>query len=336
MKLTMNDIAKATGVSQPTISRILNGNTNVNTEKKIKVLEYIEKVGYRPNLVAKSLKNNSSYLIGLCVPDLANPYFIEIIETLENIARKNNYSLIIHNSQKNPILEWECIMDFVDRQVDGIAFVPCSNLNLNKAIDTKIPLVVLTQIRKEIDSVGVNHIFGGMIAARHLLSLGHQNIGFIGGSTKEDDKFIGFQKELIDSGIEFSMDNYLHISEYTNSTKEKDKVIFTFLKERIKNLPTAIFAGNDVIAYETIKILDDLGLKVPEDISVIGFDDTLIAKALKITSIKQPIEDISSIAFEMLMNKIKNKDKNEEKEIEQIELNPLLFKRKTTKKIEIF
>lgn len=90
MKLTMKDIAKATGVSQPTISRILNGNPNVNTENKVKVLEYIEKVGYRPNLVAKSLKNNSSYLIGLCVPDLSNPYFIKIIETLENIGRKNN------------------------------------------------------------------------------------------------------------------------------------------------------------------------------------------------------------------------------------------------------
>ena len=109
--------------------------------------------------------------------------------------------------------------------------------------------------------------------------------------------------------------------------------IFDFLKEKINNLPTAIFAGNDVIAYETIKILDDLGLKVPEDISVIGFDDTLIAKALKITSIKQPIEDISNIAFEMLMNKIKNKEQN--KEIEQIALNPILFKRKTTKKINI-
>lgn len=333
MKLTMNDIAKATGVSQPTISRILNGNINVNPEKKIKVLEYIEKVGYRPNLVAKSLKNNSSYLIGICVPDLSNPYFIEVIETLENIGRKNNYSLIIHNSQKNPVLEWECIMDFVDRQVDGIAFVPCSNLNLNKAIDTKIPLVVLTQIRKEIDSVGVNHISGGIIAAKHLLSLGHQNIGFIGGNIKEDEKFIGFQKELQNSGIEFSMDNYLHISEFSNSTKEKDKVIYNFLKERVKNLPTAIFAGNDVIAYETIKILDDLGLKVPEDVSVIGFDDTIIAKALKITSIKQPTEDISSIAFEILMNKIKNKE--EKMEVEQIELSPLLFKRKTTGKINM-
>lgn len=334
MKLTMNDIAKATGVSQPTISRILNGNTNVNPEKKNKVLEYIEKVGYRPNLVAKSLKNNNSYLIGICVPDLSNPYFIEVIETLENIGRKNNYSLIIHNSQKNPVLEWECIMDFVDRQVDGIAFVPCSNLNLNKAIDTKIPLVVLTQIRKEIDSVGVNHISGGMIAAKHLLSLGHQNIGFIGGNIKEDEKFIGFQKELQNNGIEFSMDNYLHISEFSNSAKEKDKVIYNFLKERVGNLPTAIFAGNDVIAYEAIKILDDLGLKVPEDISVIGFDDTIIAKALKITSIKQPTEDISSIAFEILMNKIKNRD--EKMEVEQIELSPLLFKRKTTGKINMF
>lgn len=329
MKFTMNDIAKATGVSQPTISRILNGSSNVNSEKKIKVLEYIEKVGYRPNLVAKSLKNNNSYLIGLCVPELTNPYYIEVIETLEKIGRKNNYSLIIHNSQKNPVLEWECIMDFIDRQVDGIALIPCSNFNLDKVINTKIPSVVLTQIRKGIDSVGVNHLSGGMLAAKHLLNLGHHNVGFVGGNIKEDDKFIGFQRELASNGVEFSMDNYLCISDYSNTAKEIEKVISDFFKKNINNLPTAFFAGNDIVAYEIIKILDDFGLNVPNDISVIGFDDTIVAKALKITSIKQPIDDISSIGFEMLMNKIKDRTK----ESEQIELEPLLFKRKTTKKI---
>lgn len=333
MKLTMNDIAKATGVSQPTISRILNGSSNVKPEKKIKVLEYIEKVGYRPNLVAKSLKNNSSYLIGVCVPDLSNPYFIEVIETLEKIGRKNNYSLIIHNSQKNPIVEWECIMDFIDRQIDGIVLVPYSSFNLDKIINTKIPAMVLTQIRKGIDSVGVNHKAGGMLAAKHLLNLGHQNIGFVGGSVIEDDKFIGFERELSENGIEFSMDNYISISDYSNTSKEMDKVINDYCKKNINSLPTAFFAGNDIVAYELIKVLDDFGLNVPNDVSIIGFDDTIIAKALKITSIKQPIEDISSIAFEMLMKKIKNKD--QAKEIEHIELDPLLFKRKTTKKISL-
>lgn len=331
MKLTMKDIAKATGVSQPTISRILNGNPNVNSENKIKVLEYIEKVGYRPNLVAKSLKNNSSYLIGLCVPDLSNPYFIEIIETLENIGRKNNYTIIIHNSQKNPVLEWDCIMDFIDRQVDGIVLVPYSNFNLDKLINTKTPTVVLTQIRKKFDSVAVNHRAGGMLAAKHLLGLGHQHIGFIGGSVKEDDKFVGFERELAFNGVDFSMDNFISISDYSNTYKEMDKAITDYIKKNISNLPTAFFTGNDIVAYELIKILDDFGLNVPNDVSIVGFDDTIIAKALKITSIKQPIEDISSIAFELLMKKIK--DKESSGEVEHIELNPILFRRRTTKQI---
>lgn len=332
MKLTMNDIAKATGVSQPTISRILNGSSNVKAEKKIKVLEYIEKVGYRPNLVAKSLKNNSSYLIGLCISDMSNPYFIEIFENLEKIARKNNYSLIVHNSQKNPVLELENIMDFVDRQVDGIVFVPCSNFNLDKVVNTKIPLVILTQIKKGIDSVAVSHISGGVQAAKHLIGLGHRNIGYIGGDITVDDKFIGFNMELERNGIEFSMNNYIHISDYLYTVKERDKVIQEFFEKHKKgNLPTAFFVGNDVIAYETMKILEELKLKVPEDISIVGFDDTLIASVLKITSIKQPIEDISNIAFEILLKKIKKN--SEYDDIEQIELDPILLKRKTTKKI---
>ncbi|MBN1468784.1 MAG: LacI family DNA-binding transcriptional regulator [Fusobacteriaceae bacterium] len=335
MKLTMNDIAKATGVSQPTISRILNGSPNVKAEKKIKVLEYIEKVGYRPNLIAKSLKNNSSYLIGLCISDLSNPYFIEIFENLEKVARKNNYSLIVHNSKKNPILEWENIMDFVDRQVDGIVLVPCSNFNLDKVVNTKIPLVILTQIKKGIDSVGVSHISGGIQAAKHLINLGHRNIGYIGGDIEADDKFIGFNMELEKNGIEFNMNNYLCISDYLYTIKERDKVIHDFFEKNIKGkLPSAFFVGNDVIAYETIKILEDFDLKVPEDISIVGFDDTLIAGVLKITSIKQPIEDLTNIAFEILMKKIKTEILVEE--VEHIELDPILLKRKTTKKIEIF
>ena len=329
MKLTMNDIAKATGVSQPTISRILNGSSNVSIEKKIRVLEYIEKVGYRPNLVAKSLKNNNSYLIGLCVPDLLNPYFIELINTLEETCRKNGYSLIIHSSHRNPVLEWECIADFMDRQVEGIALVPCSNLNLNKLIETKVPSVVLTQNKDTIDSVGVNHFSGGALAARHLLNLGHQKIGFVGGLPNEDEKFMGFRNELISHGVEINYEDFLHISDYSSTAKGFEKIIKNFIKEKQNNLPTAFFGGNDLIAYEIIKALDDFDIKVPEKVSVVGFDDTIIAKALKITSIKQPLEDMAKIGFEFLMNKIKNSDQNHS--IEKIILDPILFKRSSSK-----
>lgn len=329
MKITMNDIAKATGVSQPTISRILNGNANVSNDKKIKVLDYIEKVGYRPNLVAKSLKNNNSHLIGLCVPDLLNPYFIELINSLEEIAKKNKYSLLIHSSNRNPIIEWECISDFIDRKVDGIAFIPCSNLNLTKLLKTNLPLVILTQIKENIDSVGVNHFSGGALAAKHLLNLGHQRIGFIGGLASEDEKFMGFQNELNVNGIDLKIDDFLHISDYTSTSIGLKTIIKHYFKERFRDLPTAYFAGNDLIAFEIIKALDDLNINVPDDISVLGFDDTIIAKALKITSIKQPLEDMAKIGFEFLLNKIKSK--NERGEIEKIVLDPFLFKRKSTK-----
>lgn len=332
MNITMHDIARATGVSQSTVSRILNDNPNVKPEKKKKVLDYIEKVGYRPNLLAKSLKNNNSYLIGVCVPDLLNPYFYEIIETLETLGRKNKYSIIIHNSKNNPILEWEGIMDFVDRQVDGIILVPRSNLNTDKLKELKIPSVIVTQIKKGIDSVSVCHKSGGKLAAKHLLNLGHQKVGFIGGSLETDEKFMGFYKEIEDSGMEFSMNNYLNIPDYSYSKKEIESIVYKYIKTHKENLPTAFFAGNDIIAFETMKVLDDFGIKVPEDISIIGFDDTVIAKALKISSIKQPIEDISKISFEILLNKIKN-DKTES-DVNQIQLEPILFQRKTTKIIK--
>lgn len=332
MKLTMSDIAKATGVSQPTVSRILNGNVNVSSEKTKKVLEYIEKVGYRPNMIAKSLTNNSSYLIGFCVPYLSNPYFYDVVETIEKNGRKNNYSIILHNSQNNPLIEKESISDFIERRVDGIIFIPSSDLNLDFLEKTKIPTVILTQSNKKFDSVAVNHRAGGTIVAKHLLNLGHQKIGYIGGEIDDDDKFIGFRNELINNGIDFDFNHYLSISDFSNPNYIIADEISTFLEKIKDNLPSAFFANNDTLAYEVIKALDKLKIKVPEDISVVGFDDTLVSKILKITSVRQPIEDISNLAFELLMEKIKNPS-SINKKTRHIELEPYLFKRDSSDKV---
>src|SRR5687768_6740011 len=131
-KLTMKEIAKLANVSQATVSRVINGNKSVNEEAVKRVLKVIEEVGFIPNNAAQTLKRSHSNIIGVCVTETFNPYFVELIDTLELEARKRGYNILLHNSKHNPITEWESIQNFIARQVDGIILVPNGEYNIQR------------------------------------------------------------------------------------------------------------------------------------------------------------------------------------------------------------
>lgn len=307
--MNMKDIAKALGVSQPTVSRVLNGKTNVKLETKQMILDYIEEVGYRPNLLARSLKQNNSKLIGLCVPDLSNPYFVEVTTILEKLVRKNGYSIIIKSSNQSPILEWESIMDLSSLQVAGIIFIPCSSINLDSIKSTKIPTTIITQVRDLFDSVSISHIKGGALAANWMIKSGHTNIGYLGSDSPNSLKFKGFKEALNKNNFNIDSSNIIRLSEFASSNEDISRDIYEFLKKIDQVSATAFFAANDVIALEAIKAFKEKGYRIPEDISIIGFDDTIIAKLMGISSIGQPIEDITKMGYEYLLQRIEESSK---------------------------
>lgn len=301
MKITMKLIAEKSGVSLSTVSRVLNNPSSVEKEKVKIVQNWIEKLNYQPNLAAQSLKKSKSFLIGISIPNLKNPYFMEIIDSLEKITKENGYNIILHNSANNPKIELENINNFIRRNVDGIILVANSSDNINYLKNRNIPHITLTNQFTETNSISTCHKYGGALVAEHFIKQGRVDLGYIG--VKDDEKYLGFKSELYEKGFEPSEDFNIILPRGIDSDFE----IRNFIKDFLNNnefKPNGIFAGNDVIAYELIKELHSRNINVPKDIAVVGFDNTILSQILKITSVNQPIKKIVEKGFEVLIKQI--------------------------------
>ena len=301
-RYTMKEIARLANVSQPTVSRVLSGNPDVNEEIANRVRQVVESVGYIPNKAAQTLKGNQSFIIGVCVSQIYNPYFVELIDNLENRAKEIGYSIIFHNSKHNPVSEWENIQNFIARQVDGIILVPTGEFNIERIKKLKIPTVVITQSNSVLDSVSLDHIKAGRMAAEYFIKKGHKDFGFIG--HPHDEKFIGFESALYENGITFNMENYIEISVNSTYSSMIRKDIEKYFQAHDTINFSCVNTTNDIVAIEFMKAAQDKGIRIPDDVSIIGFDDTYLTSILGLSSIHQPIDTMVKNAIEILQNRI--------------------------------
>lgn len=324
MKMTMKDIARLANVSQPTVSRVINGNPNVDKTLAKRVMKVIEESNFTVNKAAQTLKSSQSFLVGVCVTDLANPYFMEVIQAMEQEAREDGYNIIIHNSMHNPIKEWENVQNFLSRQVDGILLVPFGDYNIEKLKKLNVPIVITTQIKDAFDSVSVCHREGVKLVADHLVSQSHQKMGYVG--PLHDEKLRFFKEALYNNGIPFDDKRIIPLTAGQESAFDIHQNIEHYLNTHKHLDMSAVFCYNDVTALEFIRLINKKGMHVPNDIAVIGFDDSLISKIFEISSIHQPIEEMTKTAFKLLLARIKDPS------IEQtsIELPPKLIVRKSS------
>ena len=331
MKYSMKEIAKLANVSQPTVSRVINGNPNVNPDVKKKVLQVIESVGYQPNKAAQTLKNQNSFIIGVSVTSISNPYFMDVIEAIEREARIVGYNILIHNCDNNVLIEKENIKNFISRQVDGIIISPESHENLDILSKMKIPTVVITQNSEQYNSVTISHEKGGALAANDFIQHGIQNFLYVGqGYYEKDLKLKGYINELHMNGFDFNTLNYIHHKDEKNASIELEKVIESYIKDNLNifnnksGKPIAgILCGNDIIAIQFISIAKKFNLSPDRDYYIIGFDDTLLARSYRFSSIRQPISDMSINAIKLLLKLLDNSITS----INSITLDPILIKR---------
>lgn len=322
-KLTMKEIAKLANVSQATVSRVINGNKSVNEEAAKRVLKVIEEVGFIPNNAAQTLKRSHSNIIGVCVTETFNPYFVELIDTLELEARKRGYNILLHNSKHNPITEWESIQNFIARQVDGIILVPNGEYNIQRLNKLAIPTVIITKNRESLDSIGLDHMQAGKIAGENFIYAGHKKFGFIG--TVPDEKYLGYKSVLYESG--FELNSLINVKQTSTNNFLIQQDIEAYFNQADRLDFTCVFAANDIMALEFLKAAQKRGIRIPEDISLIGFDDTYLAKIMGISSIHQPIEEMVKTTIEMLLNRIENEVSSEKI---NIQLAPTLIERKSS------
>jgi len=266
------------------------------------------------------------------IPDSSNLFFAEISRNIEDIGFENGYAVILCNSDNKLFKQHKYLETLISKQVDGIVFISVKNdpIDHQKLLDSDIPMVVVDRDEADLktDIVLVDNFKGGYIATNHLISLGHKDIACITGpsdTSPSADRVYGYKKALNELGIE-PKEDYIRVG---NFGFESGEILMEELLE-LDNPPTAVFVCNDMMAIGAIRTVKNFGLNVPDDISIIGFDNIPISEAISpmLTTISQPIEVIAATAMKSLFSRIKNDDKQNYK---RVVLEPELLIRESTK-----
>lgn len=300
--ITMAEIARLTGVSQPTVSRVLSGNAAVNPDVRERVLACARAHNYQPNALAKSLHGRQTHLLGVLLTDISNGFFAELAKELEACAKRAGYSIILLNSGRDEKRERECI-DIVRRyRVDGVAAVP---IRADSALWSKdvhrleLPVTAVTLRVPGLDSVYTDHAAAGEAAAAHLLERGYDDFLFAG--PPGDEKGAGFFRALAACG---KSAEELETVSMTSAETVRERLAARLSRGSGRRL--GIFACNDLDALILLNLLRVLNVSVPGRAGVIGFDDIPVSRYLNpsLTSISQPLAEMAGRTVERLTSRI--------------------------------
>jgi LacI family transcriptional regulator len=306
--VTIRDVAAQAGVSVSTVSHVVNGTRFVEPDTEARVRAAISDLNYRPNSIARSLRRRSTATIGLLVPDNSNPFFAEIARLIEDIGFDLGYSVILCNSDGLPEREAAYIDVLLSKQVDGLLTISAGSHPdfLNAVLAAGVPVVVVDRSAEEwpVDQVLVDNEAGGFQAGAYLTRLGHRAIGCITGpraATPSARRLDGFRRALDQAGIPLPDSAVIGGDFQYGGGAAAMKI----LQASHPNL-TAVFASNDQMALGAINALQRAGLRVPADVSVIGFDNIPQSAAFypALTTIAQPVEAVARACIERLIARI--------------------------------
>ncbi|UOQ42896.1 LacI family transcriptional regulator [Halobacillus salinarum] len=314
---TISDVAKLTGLSKSTVSRVINNHPYISKEKRKLVEKAMDELGYQPNPSARRLRGQLTSTIGVVVPRIANPFFSYLLASIEQTAFQNNYQVLMFQSNENKEKEVYFLNLLKTKQVDGLIMTAVENdWNTIEPFTKYGPIILCNEYLSSasIPMIRVNQTKGAYLAAKHFIDQGHTKIAYCTGGLfaddgKDKDRNKGYQQALEEAGIPLNP-SWIFINKH--SIEDGKKVMKDIIE--LKDNPTAIFTGSDEIAAGVIIQAKELGLKVPEDIAVIGFDDQPSAEMLdpKLTTIRQPIEQMGQKAVEVLLSLL-NKSEPENK-----------------------
>ncbi len=317
--MNQSEIGKLAGFSSATVSRVVNEDPRVSEKTKLKIKKVIEEYAYVQNVNARNLRTSRSKAIGFLISNFSNPFFIEVYHGLEPICRKNGYSIIIGNTNEDIEQEREAIDLFLSYRVDGIvaSFVKPSDITINKLKSFNMNMLLLDRQLENLvsDTVAIDNIGGAMDQVEFLSRLGHTKIGLIHG-TRFDSNGEYRYKGFID-GMEKC--NIPVKKEYIVCGEFLEKVAYTEAIElmHLADPPTAIVTHNNLMCIGAYKALKDMKLRIPEDVSLIGFDDFEFSQYLQpsISLIDRPVREMGELAGKMIIDRIEGKYEGKAREI---------------------
>lgn len=334
-KVNIKDIARVANVSHTTVSRALNNKSRIRQETKEKILSIARELGYRPNLIARSLVMRRSKTLGLVITNISNPFYTELAQGIEKTAIQLGYNIILCSTQSDISNEKQYIEMLRSKGVDGIIFSSAhmEDPNIVALAEEGFPIVLVNRrtyhplVKEKVDYIGVDNILGGYLAVEHLIRLGHRSIGVIGGSSESSvgvERLEGGKRALQTYGIVQREDYFIEGNFLKTSGYEGGKQ-FLNMPER----PTAVFATNDYMALGVYQAFLEAGLRIPEEVALIGFNDIEFTaiKGVELTTIGQKKFEMGTIAVQRLVARI---EKGEESVLpKEILLTPELIIRKT-------
>ncbi len=311
---TISDVARRAGVSTMTVSRVVNGTGYTSTETRARVEAAIEELGYVPNALARQLRSKRTKTIALVVSDISNPFFTTIARGVEDVAMGHGFSVMYCNTDESEAEEEQYLLMLVERQIDGILLVPArsSGESFRLLRTHRVPVVVLDRRidADAVDSVRCDSEAGAHALTRHLLELGHRDIAVLTGRetiSTSVDRVAGCRRAMEEAGHVLS-DERVQFGGYLfgKSNQADGHRMAQQVLDATGPLPTAMFCANNFIAFGAIRALRERGLRVPDDMSVVAFDD-LPAEWVSepfLTCAAQPAYDIGHCAAERLLGHI--------------------------------
>ncbi len=313
--ITIRDVAQMAAVSPGTVSRAINGSPLVNAVTRRQVLEVVERLQYVPNPIAQRLSTRKTLAIGLIVPFLTRPSVSERLYGAVQVLARSPYDLVIQNIEL-PEQREACFRDLLRRQrVDGVIVLslPLFAEDIAQLGSADVPIVLIDTCHPQlshIHSVTVDDVAGGSAAAGHLLQLGHTRIAFLGdrvddrmGFVSSHSRYAGYRNALRAAGVALRPEYY---SEDVHGRHPARAQALKLLQ--LPDPPTAIFAASDTQAVGVLEAAREMGLRVPQDLSVIGYDDVEMADILLLTTIRQRLADSGRIGVQLLLDAIQKPD----------------------------
>jgi LacI family transcriptional regulator len=334
-RVTIKDIARMANVSHTTVSRALNNKSRIRTETKEKILSIARDLNYQPDFIARSLVMRRTKTLGLVITTIANPFYTELAQGIETTTRRLGYNIILCSTHNDLSTEKQYVDMLRSKGVDGIIFTSAhmGDPNIRWLAEEGFPIILVNRrtyhpiVKEMVDYVGVDNILGGFLAVEHLARLGHERIGVIGGSAESS---VGFERL---EGGKRALEAY-HLERSDEYFMEGD-----FLKEsgyqggrrflKMAEPPTAIFAANDYMALGAHQAIIEEGVKIPEGMALIGFNDIefTATRGIELTTIGQKKFEMGALAVKMLVEKIEGSGVNSP--AKEILLKPELIIRKT-------
>jgi len=312
-KSTMKDVAEYAHVSISTVSHVINKTRHVDKETQNRVLEAIEKLNYAPNIFARGLRGKKIRIIGVIISDIRESFFAEVVKAIELTAHSEGYSVLLCDSEDNPLKEQLHINTLTQNGIEGVIFAPVNSST--RAYDSIIPHKInAIQIDRKIyglsaDFIGIDNIEITKKAMNHLFNHGYTNVGFVSYQTNVytmEQRLLGYK--IASQKYNSSKKINIKFIQYNGDTIKESIKSWLYQNKEIDS----ILCGNDNICYQVLRAIKELQYEVPKDIGVLSFDDSKWFKLVtpSITAIRQPTNQIGKLATELLIARIQNKIKN--------------------------